>query len=456
MKTDSDFLKRKSSETDSLLSSFGVSTAQGVIQDDDSLVGKNQVSGDATSPNYAGAETAKAIDAVPEIDPMDVARELMGEDLSAGWIVGGVVEKTEQTFTEEQSSVTEQPQDMQLQRSDSVTDGDEFLLEITPDASHANNDVELNDGDVPVEPPLESIHAESGDRQKSTSGIFRRLKKARQPALHPSTEHEPVSESTLDHDQGDRYERYDTDPVGGRTIAAAYVSLALGVFSFGLASYTFLSLPKNQNIQQIFDDLRTEMVARMDKIESNSVNRTSEIDAAVGEVSRHVQQQAADLSALNSELSSLKSSTEKLSTDTDLGLTWARQTRQLVDNIQESVDALRVSQEASQAAINKLKNTGHQAISQTTRTAESHYSTTKTLPVRKPQLAKVVDGHTLFDVDDWGGILLVTMINGDDVKRLQVGDEIGMWRLESADRQSRQAVFIQGDKVLTVVASGGY
>lgn len=47
-------------------------------------------------------------------------------------------------------------------------------------------------------------------------------------------------------------------------------------------------------------------------------------------------------------------------------------------------------------------------------------------------------------------------MNGDEVKRLQIGDEIGMWRLESAERQSRQAVFIQGDKVLTIVASGGY
>ncbi|MGL6428232.1 hypothetical protein [Aeromonas hydrophila] len=456
MTNDSDFLKRKSSDTDNLLSSFGISPAQNVIQDDEAAVGKKQGKGDVPTPNCESTSKVHAADSVPEIDPMDVARELMGEDLSAGWIVGGVVESAEQTVTHEQIAVNELPSDTPLQRSDDVSLDDEFLPEISQDAPLAKDDEELIERDVPVEPAFESIHAESGDRQKSTGGLFRRLKKVRKPERHQSTEHELVVGQTQEHDHGQRYEQYETDPVGGRTIAAAYVSLALGVFSFGLASYTFLSLPKNQNTQQIFDDLRTEMVARMDKIESNSVSRISEIDANVGEVSRHVQQQTADLSSLNSELSSLKSTVEKLSTDTDLGLTWARQTRQLVDNIQESVDALRIGHEASMAAIKKLKSTEQQSINQTTRTEESHHSTTKIQPVSRPQLVKAIDGHTLFDVDDWGGILLVTMMNGDDVKRLQVGDEIGMWRLESADRQLRQAVFIQGDKVLTVVASGGY
>ncbi|ASI21385.1 hypothetical protein E4188_23210 (plasmid) [Aeromonas media] len=456
MKKDSEFLKSKSSETDSLLSSFGVSSTPANTPERDSLVGNNQVHENNNHQYDAGLDSAGAIEAVTEIDPMDVARELMGEDSSAGWLVGGVVENTEQTTSDEKNSVTEHPQQTQPQRSESGTDCDAFLPEITQDDPLATDDTKLQIQDETFGPPLESIHAESSDRQKSSGNILSRMRKKKQPVPNPSSEHEHVIEPAQDHDHGYRHERYDADPIGGRTIAAAYVSLALGVFSFGLASYTFLSLPKNQNTQQTFNDLRTEMVARMDKIESNTVNRTSEIDAAVGEISRHVQQQSADLSALNSELSSLKSSTEKLSTDTDLSLTWARQTRQLVDNIQESVDTLRVSQEASQAAINKLKNAGTQTIPQTARAAESHQYETKIQPARKPQLVKVIDGHTLFDVDDWGGILLVTMMNGDDVKRLQVGDEIGVWRLESADRQSRQAVFIQGDKVLTVVASGGY
>ncbi|MDX7766102.1 hypothetical protein [Aeromonas caviae] len=449
MKKDSNFLSRKSSETDNLLSSFGVKPTLKKNQDDDILVSNNQVNDDAYLQTDTGKDKADDIDVVHEIDPMDVARELMGEDSSAGWIVGGVVESTEQTVTDEHTTGTAQHQDIQ-------PGSDEFLPEISQDASLKNSAEELVESLVPVEPSLESIHAESSDRQKSNGNILRRMRKDKKPTVHPLTEHEPENQSTQERNQGHGHERYDGDPIGGRTIAAAYVSLALGIFSFGLASYTFLSLPKNQDTQQIFDDLRTEMVARMDKIESNTVKKTNETDAVVGEISRHVQQQAADLSALNSELNSLKSSTEKLSTDTDLSLTWARQTRQMVDNIQESVDALRVSQEASQAAINKIKSAGNQTLPQAARAAESHHTATKLQPVSKPEVVKVIDGHTLFDVDDWGGILLVTMMNGDEVKRLQIGDEIGMWRLESAERQSRQAVFIQGDKVLTIVASGGY
>ncbi|WP_279473566.1 hypothetical protein [Aeromonas caviae] len=89
MKKDSNFLSRKSSETDNLLSSFGVKPTLKNNQDDDILVSNNQVNDDAYLQTDTGKDKTDDIDVVHEIDPMDVARELMGEDSSAGWIVGG-------------------------------------------------------------------------------------------------------------------------------------------------------------------------------------------------------------------------------------------------------------------------------------------------------------------------------------------------------------------------------
>jgi hypothetical protein len=427
------------------------------------------VSQDETSKHTPTSVEQMTYEDEESVDPMSVAMAIVGDDVEHMWIVGGDVESHPQDVTEAvgkddpytPDSDTEEEQ-IPPPQTDGVIPGSPIEQEL-PAFNSLDDDFHAEQETIPTETDSSSTSS------ANNGGWFSRFKKKREvhvkeketettiqddveQPLHdvPINTFASAQPQQLDEAETEPTQPYSSNRISKTTIAAAFVGMALGVFSFGISCYAIMAIPRTQVEASYLAEIRSEIVARMDKIESNIAVRAGESAKTIEDITKNVQAHDADLSSLATQLRDLKSVTEKMSSDTELGLTWARQTRQMTDNLQEAIDALRNEQDKTSTELAKLKKSHTTSSPQRVTNAAFKTGVTPTL-----QQATVIEGYSLFSVDDWGGVLLITLINGNDVKRMQIGDELGTWRLEGADRQERRAMFAQADRRITVVASGG-
>ena len=233
-------------------------------------------------------------------------------------------------------------------------------------------------------------------------------------------------------------------------------TLAFSVLSFLVSSTLAVFVLRNihassdEVTNQIITNLRQEMVARMDKMESKSLSSASEFSSANADLNIKVQQLDTTTRDLSAQLVSVKQLTDKITSDTEFSMNWSKQTRAMADELKSSFEILSTSMSDIREDVVKVKSATAKISSQrilAEKTAEKIQK--ENTPVTE------LSGYKLFNIDDWGGVLLLTMIQGDKIQRLQIGDPFEGWRVESADLQGRKAIFVNGTQRTTVLVNGG-
>ena len=233
-------------------------------------------------------------------------------------------------------------------------------------------------------------------------------------------------------------------------------TFAISVLSFLVSSTLAVFVLRNihnssdEITNQIITNLRQEMVARMDKMESKSLSSASEFSSANADLNIKVQQLDTTTRDLSAQLVSVKQLTDKISSDTEFSMNWSKQTRAMADELKSSFEILSTSMSDVREDVAKVK-------SATAKISSQRITAEKTAEKIQKENTPVTElnGYKLFNIDDWGGVLLLTMIQGDKIQRLQVGDPFEGWRVESADLQGRKAVFVNGSQRATVLVNGG-
>lgn len=266
-------------------------------------------------------------------------------------------------------------------------------------------------------------------------------------AVNNSTNDEaPHDKQKLSNENKDHASAQERGLASGGFNVSVIASLVLGLAAVGMSAYTLFEVKRQYGEETMVHDLRSEVVARMDRIEESNAVNIKQLTSQASEQSEGIDNIKSELMVITQQLHDLKSVTERMSADTELSLTWSRQTRSLAENTQSGFDGYNQKISALESKVTTLTN---QVAAQRARQA----SASKATQGPKVEQSILVDGHTLFGIENWGGILLVTLVKGDEVVRLQVGDQIGQWLLDKADAKNRVAHFRQGNRELIVGVS---
>lgn len=233
------------------------------------------------------------------------------------------------------------------------------------------------------------------------------------------------------------------------TMIATAISLVLGMAGIGIGT---LSLSKTNStsftLQMV--ELRTDMVARMDKLEGEIMSNKQADQSAGNAYNLSLQKLEADIASMGTQLNDLKAVTEKISADTELSITWSRQTRTAADDLAKTVDSINTAVSSASTEIARLKSSLATVSAQRQQAARAQVKAK-----RKQTPVTSIEGFKLFSVDDWGGVMLITMTKDDVVNRLQIGDFLEGWRVDTADIANKRVVFVKGDIRTIVIANGG-
>lgn len=286
---------------------------------------------------------------------------------------------------------------------------------------------------------------------------------------NPSTDAEP-------HDSSPPYLVPQSNAITSkRTIISLAVAVILGASSLGLSGYQVYLARSNTSSSKLITALEAKMDQRIEQLtDSISVNAVN-AQQADNTLTIDVQRLEADLKSSMQQLNELKEQTSKLHDDVANGVQAGVQAKELTEQLSRTIATLNESLTATASEVAVLKKnrpmlstkisapamevaravtssvapTKTRAISSTRKVVRDDISS-----VTQPGVTSLL-GYKLFSVDDWGGVLLVTMTQGEEVQRLQVGDFLQDWRVDTVDLNNKSVVFVKGALRTTVIASGG-
>lgn len=233
------------------------------------------------------------------------------------------------------------------------------------------------------------------------------------------------------------------------TMVATGIALILGMAGVGVGTLA-LSRTNSSSFTSQMVELRTDMVARMDKLEGEIMTNKQSDQSAGNAFNLSLQKLEADIASMGTQLNDLKAVTEKISADTELSITWSRQTRTAADDLAKTVDSINTAVSSASTEIAHLRS------SLATVAAQRQQAALAQVKAKREQTPVTsIEGFKLFSVDDWGGVMLITMTKDDVVNRLQIGDFLEGWRVDTADIANKRVVFVKGDIRTIVIANGG-
>ena len=223
------------------------------------------------------------------------------------------------------------------------------------------------------------------------------------------------------------------------TMVATGIALVLGMAGVGVGTLS-LSRTNATSFTAQMVELRTDMVARMDKLEEEIMTNKQSDQSAGNAFNLSLQKLEADIASMGTQLNDLKAVTEKISA----------QTRAAADDLAKTVDSINTAVSSASTEIARLKS------SLTTVSAQRQQAALAQVKAKREQTPVTsIEGFKLFSVDDWGGVMLITMTKDDVVNRLQIGDFLEGWRVDTADIANKRVVFVKGDIRTIVIANGG-
>lgn len=223
------------------------------------------------------------------------------------------------------------------------------------------------------------------------------------------------------------------------TMVATGIALVLGMAGVGVGTLS-LSRTNATSFTAQMVELRTDMVARMDKLEGEIMTNKQSDQSAGNAFNLSLQKLEADIASMGTQLNDLKAVTEKISA----------QTRAAADDLAKTVDSINTAVSSASTEIARLKS------SLTTVSAQRQQAARAQVKAKRKQTPVTsIEGFKLFSVDDWGGVMLITMTKDDVVNRLQIGDFLEGWRVDTADIANKRVVFVKGDIRTIVIANGG-
>ena len=223
------------------------------------------------------------------------------------------------------------------------------------------------------------------------------------------------------------------------TMVATGIALVLGMAGVGVGTLS-LSRTNATSFTAQMVELRTDMVARMDKLEGEIMTNKQSDQSAGNAFNLSLQKLEADIASMGTQMNDLKAVTEKISA----------QTRAAADDLAKTVDSINTAVSSASTEIARLKS------SLTTVSAQRQQAALAQVKAKRKQTPVTsIEGFKLFSVDDWGGVMLITMTKDDVVNRLQIGDFLEGWRVDTADIANKRVVFVKGDIRTIVIANGG-
>ena len=223
------------------------------------------------------------------------------------------------------------------------------------------------------------------------------------------------------------------------TMVATGIALVLGMAGVGVGTLS-LSRTNTTSFTAQMVELRTDMVARMDKLEEEIMTNKQSDQSAGNAFNLSLQKLEADIASMGTQMNDLKAVTEKISA----------QTRAAADDLAKTVDSINTAVSSASTEIARLKS------SLTTVSAQRQHAALAQVKAKREQTPVTsIEGFKLFSVDDWGGVMLITMTKDDVVNRLQIGDFLEGWRVDTADIANKRVVFVKGDIRTIVIANGG-
>lgn len=223
------------------------------------------------------------------------------------------------------------------------------------------------------------------------------------------------------------------------TMVATGIALVLGMAGVGVGTLS-LSRTNATSFTAQMVELRTDMVARMDKLEEEIMTNKQSDQSAGNAFNLSLQKLEADIASMGTQMNDLKAVTEKISA----------QTRAATDDLAKTVDSINTAVSSASTEIARLKS------SLTTVSAQRQQAARAQVKAKRKQTPVTsIEGFKLFSVDDWGGVMLITMTKDDVVNRLQIGDFLEGWRVDTADIANKRVVFVKGDIRTIVIANGG-
>ena len=223
------------------------------------------------------------------------------------------------------------------------------------------------------------------------------------------------------------------------TMVATGIALVLGMAGVGVGTLS-LSRTNATSFTAQMVELRTDMVARMDKLEGEIMTNKQSDQSAGNAFNLSLQKLEAEIASMGTQMNDLKAVTEKISA----------QTRAAADDLAKTVDSINTAVSSASTEIARLKS------SLTTVSAQRQQAARAQVKAKRKQTPVTsIEGFKLFSVDDWGGVMLITMTKDDVVNRLQIGDFLEGWRVDTADIANKRVVFVKGDIRTIVIANGG-
>ena len=223
------------------------------------------------------------------------------------------------------------------------------------------------------------------------------------------------------------------------TMVATGIALVLGMAGVGVGTLS-LSRTNATSFTAQMVELRTDMVARMDKLEEEIMTNKQSDQSAGNAFNLSLQKLEAEIASMGTQMNDLKAVTEKISA----------QTRAAADDLAKTVDSINTAVSSASTEIARLKS------SLTTVSAQRQQAARAQVKAKRKQTPVTsIEGFKLFSVDDWGGVMLITMTKDNVVNRLQIGDFLEGWRVDTADIANKRVVFVKGDIRTIVIANGG-
>ena len=308
----------------------------------------------------------------------------------------------------------------------------------------------------------------------------------------PVSEQQVISpESYLDRDNSSRHPDTDTvseiallqtnltpplsAPASKMTLVATVVALTLSTIAVGMSCYQFYLTRHSVSAGLLVDSLEAKMTKRIEQVtDAMSVNAVNQqqIDNTL---TLTMQRLDTDLKSGLKDLDNLKTQTNRMHDDFATGMQASEQAKTLTEQLSRTIATLNESLTATVTEVTLLKK-NRPALTTKVSTPAAEVATSVGItpatpalkPVRvyrrpalqpstpvTPTSVNTLNGYKLFSVDDWGGVLLVTMTQGEEVQRLQVGDFLQDWRVDTVDLNNKSVVFVKGAMRTTVIASGG-
>ncbi len=264
-------------------------------------------------------------------------------------------------------------------------------------------------------------------------------------------------------------------PASKLSLIATIVALTLSTTAVGVSGYQIYLTRHSVSAGSLVDSLEAKMTKRIEQVtDAMSVNAVNQ-QQVDNTLTLTLQRLETDLKSGLKDLDNLKNQTSKMHEDVAIGMQTAEQSKALTEQLSRTIATLNESLTATATEVSLLKRNRPSVTSKVSTPAAEVAASVGIIPstpVKKP--AKVyrrpapqpstpvtptsvttLNGYKLFSVDDWGGVLLVTMTQGEEVQRLQVGDFLQDWRVDTVDLNNKSVVFVKGAMRTTVIASGG-